>query len=130
MNNEEREQAKDFNSLFQELKTDLTCYLNNRLGYFKLSFLERLGQTSSLLALGLIVTFLAFSVFGFALIALGFYLGELLNSYAAGFGVVALCWLGLLLIILLLRNPLKEFFLNRTIRILYKIEKEAEDEQR
>lgn len=129
MNNENREQANDFGTLFQEIKADLTGYVNNRIGYLKLHFLERLSQTSSLLAFGLIVAFLIVSVFCFALVALGFYLGEILHSNAAGFGVVALCWLLLLVLVLLFRNPIKSYFLNRTITILYKLEKEGDDEQ-
>lgn len=129
MSKENREQANDFGSLFQEIKADLTGYVNNRISYFKLNFLERLSQSSSLLAIGLIAAFLGFSAFSFGLMALGFYLGEVLNSNAAGFAVVALCWLILLILVILLRNPIKNFFLNRTIRILYKLEKEEEDGQ-
>lgn len=128
-NKEERAQATDFSTLFQELKADLTSYLNSRIAYHKLVFLERLSQTSSLLAIGLAATFLAFSAFAFALIALSFYIGELLGSYAAGFGIVALFWLFLLILVFVFYKPIKDFFLNRTIRILLKLDKEDENEQ-
>lgn len=127
-NNQEKEQAKDFSSLFQELREDTTAYAEHRLQYFKLYLLERLSKSSSLLALGLIIAFLAFSAFCFALIALAFLLGELLGSNAQGFGVVALFWLVLLIIIILLREPIKSYFLNRTVRLLYKIDKEDSEE--
>lgn len=126
---ERREQAKDFSSLFEEFRADITSYTNKRLNYIKLTALERLSQTSALLAVGLITTFLAFCLFGFGLIALSFYLGEALHSNAAGFGAVALFWLILLILVLVFYKPLKNFFLNRTIRILYNLEREEEDDE-
>ncbi len=128
-NKEHKEQAKDFSSLFEEFRTDITSYTNKRLKYLKLTALERLSQTSALLAIGLIASFLAFCLFGFALIALSFYLGETLNSNAAGFGIVALFWLFLLVLVFVFYKPIKDFFLNRTIRILYTLEREEEDDE-
>lgn len=130
LSNENREQARDISSLFQEIKEDLTNYINNRLAYHRLAFLEKVSQVSSLLAIGLIGIFLGFSAFSFGLMALGFYLGEVLQSNAAGFGIVALFWLVLLILILIFYKPLKEFFLNRTVRILTNLDEEVEkDEQ-
>lgn len=129
MSNTEKEQAKDLASLFQEMKNDATAYVEHRLQYFKLTSLERLSHSSSLLALGLIIAFLGFSAFSFALIALGFFLGEMLDSNALGFGLVALFWLVFLVVILLLREPIKKYFLNRTVRLLYKIDKEGRDDE-
>lgn len=128
-NKEHKEQAKDFSSLFEEFRADITSYTNKRLNYLKLTALERLSQTSALLAIGLIASFLAFCLFGFTLIALSFYLGEALNSNAAGFGIVALFWLFLLILVFVFYKPIKDFFLNRTIRILYNLEREEEEDE-
>lgn len=128
MNNSEKEQAQDFGTLFREMKDDALSYAEHRGQHLRLNFLERLSKVSSLLALGLIMAFLFFSAFCFALIALGFFLGELLNSSAMGFGVVALLWLFLLLLVVLFREPIKSYFLNRTVRLLYKIDKEGSDD--
>lgn len=130
MNNteKEKERAQDLGALFREMKDDATVYVEHRLQYFKLSSLEKLSQASSLLAIGLLIAFLGFSAFSFALIALGFFFGELLGSNAMGFGVVALFWLVVLFIIFLLREPIKSYFLNRTVRILYKIDEEGKDD--
>lgn len=126
MSNTGNNQANDLGSLFQEIKADLISYINNRITYYRLDFLERVSKSASLLALGLIVAFLAFSAFCFALMALAYFLGELLNSTAAGFGVVALFWIVVLLLVLLFREPIKKYFLHRTVRQLYKMEKEAD----
>lgn len=131
MNNnsdKERERAQDFGALFQEMKDDAVIYTEHRLKYFRLSFLEKLSKSSSLLALGLIIAFLGFSAFCFALMALAFFLGEVFNSNALGFGTVALFWLVFLVVILFFKEPIKDYFLNRTVRILYKIDNEENDD--
>lgn len=110
------------------MKDDAVIYMEHRLQHLRLSFLERLSKSSSLLALGLIIAFLGFSAFCFALIALGFFLGDIFGSYALGFGTVSLFWLLFLVVILLLREPIKDYFLNRTVRLLYKIDKEDKDD--
>lgn len=122
------EEVKDLQSLFQRIKIDLTSYVNNRFAHYRLDLVERTSQYSSLLALILIITFLSFSVFAFALVGVALYIGHILGSTAAGFGVVALFWLVALIIVLFFRNKIQNFFLNKAAELLYKIEKEEDDD--
>lgn len=126
MQNTEREQAKDFSSLFEQIKTDILNYVNHRLAHYRLDILEKTSKYSSVIILTLIIAFVGFSAFAFALIGIALYIGEQVGSLPAGFGIVALFWLVFLIIVLIFREPIKEYFLNKAAGQLYKIEKEEE----
>lgn len=126
MQNTEREQAKDLNSLFEQIKADILSYVNHRLAHYRLDILEKTSKYSSVVLLTLIIVFLSFATFAFALIAIAFYIGEVVGSTAAGFGIVALFWLIILAIILIFRRPLKDYILNKAASQLYTIEKEED----
>lgn len=119
----------DFNSLFGELKSDLTSYTKNRLDYIKLDLIE---NSSKLIAkLSVVIAFVCISMvaFSFLMLTLGLYFGQLLDNFAAGFGLLVLIWLFLLLIIYLCRVRLKRMIRNRCLRALYKMQKgEDQDE--
>lgn len=126
MQNTEREQAKDFSSLFEQIKTDILSYVNHRLAHYRLDILEKTSKYSSVIVLTLIIAFVGFAAFAFALIGIALYIGEKVGSLPAGFGIVALFWLVFLIIVLIFREPIKEYFLNKAAGQLYKIEKEEE----
>lgn len=117
----------DLTSLLEDIKLDLLDYINKRVRLFKLDAFEKTSITSSALGYGFIV----FSIIGimlfFTLFGLAFFLGEVLESNAAGFGVLALFSLLVLIIIILCRKPIKRSILNKTIVFLQKVdENEAE----
>ena len=127
MQNTEREEAKDLNAIFQQIKSDLVSYLNHRLTHYRLDILEKTSKYSSVIILALITAFIGFAAFAFALIGIALYVGELVGSAAAGFGIVALFWLILLIVVLLFKDSIQNYFLNKAAGQLYKIEKEEED---
>ena len=96
---------KDSSTIFQELKKDLTSYVELKLELLKLNTYERTGKVISVLSDGLVLLFLAFFCILFLFLALGFYLGEILNSIGAGFGIVAVLYV--LIILLTIKNKQK-----------------------
>lgn len=119
-----KEHPKDLSAAIAELKSDVISYLNNRIAYYKLDFIERLSKTISLLTVGIISSLFAFLFFCFILVSIAFYLGELLGSNALGFCIMALVWLFLGLLVVIFRNPLKDFLLNRIVNVIYNLQKE------
>ena len=96
---------RDSSTIFQELKKDLTSYVELKLELLKLNTYERTGKVISVLSYGLVLLFLAFFCILFLFLALGFYLGEILNSIGAGFGIVAVLYV--LIILLTIKNKQK-----------------------
>jgi hypothetical protein len=103
-------------SLFAEIKKDVTAFLNVKLKIFQLNIYEKGSRTLSFLLMGLVLMFVIFFAILFIFLALGFYLGEVLKSAAAGMGLVALLSLLILLVLFLNRTRfqlwLMELFLS------------------
>ncbi len=129
MQNTERERANDLNSLFEQIKSDILSYVNHRLAHYRLDILEKTSKYSSVVLLTLIMVFMGFAAFAFALIGIALYIGEVVGSTAAGFGIVALFWLVLLVIVLIFKEPLKDYILNKAAGQLYQIEKEEDHDE-
>ena len=116
------ETNKDLSGLLDDLKLELLSYINKRLRLFKLDAFEKGSISASLLGYGLILlVILAFFLF-FALFGLAFFLGELLNSLAAGFGILAGFSILVLFIVILNGKRLRTFLLNKTIVFLQKVD--------
>ena len=105
-------------TIFTKLKDDLTAYVKLRLELLKLNTYERVVELTATLAYGVVLLFLAFFSVLFIIIALGFFLGELLDSTAAGFGIVAGIYILCFGIILLVRDKLRVKILNVVIGAL------------
>lgn len=84
---------KDPEKIFHELKEDVSTFVELKLELLKLSAYERGGKIISTLSYDLLLLFLAFFAILFLFVALGFYLGDLLRSYGAGFAVVVILYL-------------------------------------
>ena len=108
----------DSGQTFENLKKDLSAYLELKLSLLKLNTYERTSKVISILSYGLIVLFLAFFAILFVFIALGFFLGNLLDSNAAGLGCVSLLYLLILGILLRNKERIKLCILNAVIAAL------------
>ncbi|MDH6342743.1 cytochrome c biogenesis protein CcdA [Parabacteroides sp. PFB2-12] len=79
---------KDLGQVFTELKDDLTAFVELKVEFLKLTAYERAGKwissLSYVLALVVLGIFAAFFIF----LALGFQIGEWLNSTSAGIAIV------------------------------------------
>lgn len=122
-NSEQNEyKDKDFNILFEELKVELLDYADKKFNYFKLSAYEKISIVFALLAFAGIVAILGVGLLFFGLFGLAFFIGELLNSFAAGFGILFAFILLILIVLLVFNKPLRHFIMNKAIIIIRKVE--------
>lgn len=125
LNNSETD--KSLNTLVEEIKLELLSYINRRVRLFKLDSYEKLSISASAVGYGLIVLAILAVLIFFVLIGLAFFIGELLSSLAAGFGIMALFSLLVLFIVFLARKVIKNTILNSTISFFRKLD--ANDEE-
>ncbi len=109
---------KDSGTVFRELKEDISTYVELKLELLKLSTYERTGKVISVLSYGLILLFLAFFAILFIFLALGFFLGEWMNSYGLGFGIVAILYLSLIGVIIANKDKISAKVINEVIAAL------------
>ncbi len=125
LNNSETD--KSLNTLVEEIKLELLSYINRRVRLFKLDSYEKLSISASAIGYGLIVLAILAVLIFFVLIGLAFFIGELLSSLAAGFGIMALFSLLVLFIVFLARKVIKNTIFNSTINFFRKLD--ANDEE-
>ena len=89
----------DSEKVFQNLKQDVSAYMELKLELLKLNTYERTGKVIGLLSYGLILLFLAFFAVLFIFLALGFFLGEILDVPGSGFAIVAFLYVTIIWII-------------------------------
>ena len=89
---------------FSGLKNDISTYVETRLELMKLNTYERVAKTMAVFSYGIVLVLLAFFAILFLFLALGFFLGEILNSVALGFLLVVGMYLLLFGLILLFRE--------------------------
>ena len=106
---------KDSGQVFRELKKDLTTYAELKIELLKLSTYERTGKVISVLSYGLILLFLIFFAFLFICLTMGFLLGDWLDSFGIGFGIVAIIYVLLLFIVVKNKNRISTKVLNEVI---------------
>jgi small-conductance mechanosensitive channel len=120
------EDEKSLNTLIEEIKPELLGYINRRVRLFKLDAFEKISISASGLGYILIILLIVAVILFFLLTGMAFFIGELLDSLAAGFGIMALSSLLVLSIVILCRKKIKQSILYSTIRFIRKIE---DDEQ-
>jgi len=107
---------KDFNTLFADIKKDLTAYITLKLEILKLDVYEKSSVFSSLLLYGLIVSLVVIFAFLFLFLALGFYIGELLHSFGTGIILIAVLYLITLVILLWQRKRIQNWLVNLFVK--------------
>jgi hypothetical protein len=115
---------KDSEPFFQELKDDVTIYIELKFELLKLSAYERTGKVVSVLSYGLILLVLGFFLILFLLIALGFFLSDWFESMGIGFSIVAGLALLLLGGVFLFKDKIRRHILNIVIAALTEENKE------
>lgn len=114
-------------TLLEDIKLELLSYINRRVRLFKLDAFEKGGITASSLGYGLIILIIVGTILFFTLIGLAFFLGELLNSQWAGFGIMALFSLLVLIIVILCGKRIRSSVLNKTIAFFRKLDANEEE---
>lgn len=91
---------KDAEKVFIGLKQNISTYCGLQLELLKLNTYERVAKVTAILSHGIILILLAFFATLFLFLALGFFLGERLNSISLGFVIVAALYLLLFFILI------------------------------
>ena len=92
--------GKDFGNVFRELKDDVSSYAELKLELFKLNTYERISKVIAVLSYGLLLWAMIILVLLFAMLALGFLISAWVGSMAIGFGIVALLYLILVVVVI------------------------------
>lgn len=111
-------EEKKVSTLFEEMRDDISKYITSSLELGKLEVFEKLSLGSASVGYGLLVGGIALVALFFALVTAALYLGELLQSPWAGFGIVSGFSILVLLILLLLRKRFNKKVTNAVIRFL------------
>ena len=109
---------KDPDKIIQELREDVSAFVELKLELLKLNTYERTGKVIAVLSYGLVLLFLAFFAILFIFLALGFFLGEWIGVTGAGFGLVAVLYLLLMWLIVRNREIITTKVLNEVIATL------------
>jgi hypothetical protein len=114
-------QLKDKN---QDIISLMKEYIATRVELTKLSVIDRIVVISAALITDTFVAIMLVLTFLFGSLTLGFYLSELLDSYAGGFGLVTLFYLLLGLVVYFTKDKYVEKFLhNFMVKRIFKEKK-------
>ncbi|MCC8143195.1 MAG: phage holin family protein [Tannerellaceae bacterium] len=103
---------KETGQVFRELKEDLSSFVELKLELLKLNTYERVSKVLAILSYGVVVLFVVFLAILFLFLALGFYLGDVFNSNALGFGAVALIYILVVVIVILSKDKVSALIRN------------------
>jgi protein-S-isoprenylcysteine O-methyltransferase Ste14 len=119
----------DKSTFFVDLQRLVVDYVKTRLELTQLVAFEKISKIVAYLVIGLILALLFFFGLLFASVVLGIFLSDLLGSTLVGFGIIALIYLLVFMVILSLRNKLiAPVIINSIIKILYERSQSDEDE--
>lgn len=122
----ERDEYQDFSELIDESKIDLSNYIEKRLALAKLKVYEKIASASSYIVYSLIISVLGLILAGLFLFGIAIFIGEALHNYSAGFGILILIILTMMILVFLCRKSLRRYFVNMTIRTIKKIEEDED----
>lgn len=102
------------------LKEQLTEYIELRVDLFKASSVERLSKAAGQMITALVIMVLVFFIILFSSMVAGFYFSELFGSLLKGFGLVALGYFFLFIMVLLFRKKMIQIpVVNSIIAVMY-----------
>ncbi len=106
---------------FQDTKSKVKQYIQQRLLLFRLQATEKVSKIAAAIITTILMAVIGIFFLIFISIAAGLWLGEILNSYAAGFGIVTAVYLLLLLFVIFgLKKMLQNTFINKLIQLFHK----------
>lgn len=116
-------------NIFSKIKNDLTEYIEVKFAYFKLSSYEGIAKLVSILSFQLVRILLALFFFLFIFLSLGFFLGEILNSNALGFFIVAGIYALVIGLMVYFQKDIQQKIKNGMISTLMNINEEGSNPQ-
>lgn len=111
-------EEKKVSTLFEEMRDDVSKYISSSLELGKLEVYEKVSLGSAAVSYGLIIAGITLVALFFALVTAALYLGELLQSLWAGFGIVSAFSILVVLIMLLFKKRFNKKVTNAVIRFL------------
>jgi len=107
-------------SFFEETQDLVEDYVSNRLQLLKLQTAEKSAKLVSLLLTVLVMALLCFFILLFLSITAGYFLAQKTGSLFTGFGIVAIFYVLLLVVILYLRKRvLDKYIADTVVRIFF-----------
>lgn len=123
------EEKKEKN--FEEIISEAKSYLDTRVEYTRLFFIKRASKLFADIVTTAVVVVCFVLAFLLGTITLALYLASVLNSATAGFGVVALIYLLIAVVVFLAKDKfIEKAIVNFTIRKYFnKLEEEEEEDE-
>ena len=116
-------------TFFEESRQHLEGYLQDRLLLLKLQTAEKTARVAGLLFTGIVLALLSFFVLLFLSIMGGYFFASLTGSQYIGFGIIAVSYLLLLVLVVIYRKVLIERWVGNTIvKIFFEKDKEESNE--
>lgn len=125
-------EEKKVSTLFEEMRDDISNYVNTTLELGKLEVIEKISISASAVVHALMLSGALVLALFFMLITAAFYLSELFQNFWIGFGIIAAFALLVTLIIFISGKTFKQKFTSRVVSFLMKSddndEKKAKNE--
>jgi len=125
-------EEKKVSTLFEEMRDDISNYVNTTLELGKLEVIEKISISASAVVHALMLSGALVIALFFMLITAAFYLSELFQNFWIGFGIIAAFALLVTLIIFISGKTFKKKFTSRVVSFLMKSddndEKKAKNE--
>ena len=106
----------DAEQILKKVRDDITVFIDLKIRILRLTVVEKIARVLAFLSYGLVILLFAFFCVLFLFVALGFFLGNLLNNVALGFLVVGGLYLLLTMCSILARYKIRLVFINLIIR--------------
>lgn len=106
----------DAEQILKKVRDDITVFIDLKIRILRLTVVEKIARVLAFLSYGLVILLFAFFTVLFLFVALGFFLGNLLNNVALGFLVVGGLYLFLTMCSILARYKIRLVFINLIIR--------------
>lgn len=106
-------------SFFEETRELVEKYVKNRLRLFKLQAAERSSRIVTLLFTAIMIVVLLFFIVFFLSFMLAHFLGDIFHSLFWGYGIIALLYIIMLVVVVLMRKKLESWIFGLVIRVLF-----------
>lgn len=113
-------EEKKVSTLFEEMRDDISNYVNTTLELGKLEVIEKISISASAVVHALMLSGALVIALFFMLITAAFYLSELFQNFWIGFGIIAAFALLVTLIIFISGKTFKKKFTSRVVSFLMK----------
>ena len=111
-------EEKKVSTGFEEIRDDIGNYITSTLELGKLEIYEKISLGTSIVTYGLLLSGVGLITLLFILITVALYLNELFQSSWMGFALVSAFAFLVLLILLMVKKPLKKKCTNNVVRFL------------